>query len=104
MIRGGGTRLETIELAGGRMGIIISIEKAAFRILNRYIVVPGFKRGLGRLISNPFTGRIVVRHGAFWLPLEAAGERPRRSRGTPQEMARRNQLKDRFAFYFCEQA
>jgi deazaflavin-dependent oxidoreductase (nitroreductase family) len=42
------------------MGIIISIEKAAFRILNRHIVVPGFKIGLGRLISNPLTGRIMV--------------------------------------------
>jgi len=42
------------------MGIITSIERAAFRILNQYIVVPGFKIGLGKLISNPLTGRIMV--------------------------------------------
>ncbi|VVB72042.1 F420H(2)-dependent quinone reductase [uncultured archaeon] len=38
----------------------ISIEKTFFWILNQYIVVPAFKRGLGKLISNPLTGSIMV--------------------------------------------
>lgn len=38
----------------------ISIERAFFRILNRYIVVPAFESGLGWLISNPITGSIMV--------------------------------------------
>jgi deazaflavin-dependent oxidoreductase (nitroreductase family) len=73
------TRLETIELAEDTMSITISIEKAAFRILNRYIVVPGFKRGLGRLISNPVVGRIMV--------LKLVGRRTGKIRYTPVNYA-----------------
>jgi deazaflavin-dependent oxidoreductase (nitroreductase family) len=58
---------------------IISIEKAAFMVLNRYIVVPGFKRGLGRLISNPLTGRIMV--------LRLTGRRTGKIRYTPVNYA-----------------
>jgi deazaflavin-dependent oxidoreductase (nitroreductase family) len=72
------TRPEMIELARGRMSII-SLERAAFRILNRYIVVPGFKRGLGRLISNPLTGRIMV--------LKLTGRRTGKIRYTPVNYA-----------------
>jgi deazaflavin-dependent oxidoreductase (nitroreductase family) len=61
------------------MSIIISLEKAAFRILNRYIVVPGFKRGLGRLISNPIVGRIMV--------LKLVGRRTGKIRYTPVNYA-----------------
>jgi deazaflavin-dependent oxidoreductase (nitroreductase family) len=62
------------------MGIITSIEKAAFRILNLYIVVPGFKIGLGRLISNPLTGRIMV--------LKLRGRKTGKVRYTPVNYAR----------------
>ncbi|HNQ55801.1 MAG TPA: nitroreductase/quinone reductase family protein [Methanothrix sp.] len=37
-----------------------SLLRAVFRIVNRFIVVPGFKMGLGRFISNPLTGNIMV--------------------------------------------
>lgn len=37
-----------------------SIQKALFRVLNRYIIVPAFKKGLGKFISNPITGSIMV--------------------------------------------
>lgn len=40
--------------------IFKSIQKALFRVLNRYIIVPAFRNGLGRFISNPITGSIVV--------------------------------------------
>ena len=38
----------------------ISLLRAFFRIVNRFIVVPGFQMGLGRFISNPLTGNIMV--------------------------------------------
>jgi deazaflavin-dependent oxidoreductase (nitroreductase family) len=38
----------------------LSIDRAFFRLLNQYIIVPAFKRGLGKLISNPLTGSIMV--------------------------------------------
>jgi hypothetical protein len=37
-----------------------SLERAFFRIFNKYLVVPAFKMGLGKLISNPITGKIMV--------------------------------------------
>jgi len=37
-----------------------SIQRALFRIFNEYIVVPAFQRNLGRFISNPITGNIMV--------------------------------------------
>ena len=34
--------------------------RRAFRLLNRYWMVPLFRLGLGRWIVNPFTGYIMV--------------------------------------------
>lgn len=36
------------------------VSRALFRFVNRFIVVPAFRMGLGRLISNPLTGQIMV--------------------------------------------
>jgi hypothetical protein len=37
-----------------------SISRAIFRHLNRFIIVPAFKMGLGRVLSNPLTGQVMV--------------------------------------------
>ncbi len=49
--------------------------RAVFRILNRLIVVPAFKAGLGWIISNPIAGNIMV--------LGILGRRTGRMRYTP---------------------
>lgn len=36
------------------------LSRALFRYVNRFIVVPAFKMGLGRLISNPLAGQVMV--------------------------------------------
>jgi deazaflavin-dependent oxidoreductase (nitroreductase family) len=55
------------------------LSKAFFKILNQCIVVPAFKRGLGGLISNPFTGNVMV--------LKTAGRRTGKARYTPVNYA-----------------
>jgi len=52
-----------------------SIQRALFRIFNRYIVVPAFQRNLGRFISNPITGNIMV--------IKTRGRRTGKIRYTP---------------------
>jgi deazaflavin-dependent oxidoreductase (nitroreductase family) len=37
-----------------------SLSRAFFKFLNRFIVVPAFERGLGRTISNPISGHVLV--------------------------------------------
>lgn len=37
-----------------------NFSRTLFRYLNRFIVVPAFKMGLGRFISNPLTGQVMV--------------------------------------------
>lgn len=37
-----------------------NLSRALFRYLNRLVVVPAFKTGLGRLFSNPLTGQVMV--------------------------------------------
>jgi len=37
-----------------------SLSRAIFRRFNEFIVVPAFKMGLGRIISNPLTGHVMV--------------------------------------------
>ena len=37
-----------------------SIQRALFRIFNSYIIVPAFQRNLGKYISNPIIGNIMV--------------------------------------------
>jgi deazaflavin-dependent oxidoreductase (nitroreductase family) len=53
--------------------------RAFFRILNRYIIVPAFKRGLGKLVSNPLTCRIMV--------LKTIGRKTGKVRYTPVSYA-----------------
>lgn len=36
------------------------LSRALFRYLNRFIVVPAFRIGLGKLISNPLVGQVMV--------------------------------------------
>jgi deazaflavin-dependent oxidoreductase (nitroreductase family) len=36
------------------------LSRALFRYLNRLVVVPAFKMGLGRIFSNPLTGQVMV--------------------------------------------
>jgi len=55
------------------------LSKAFFKFINRYIVVPTFKRGFGKLISNPLTGRIMV--------LETIGRKTGKIRYTPVSYA-----------------
>jgi len=57
----------------------MSINRVFFRVLNRYIVVPAFKIGLGRLLSNPLTGRIMV--------LKTTGRKTGKMRYTPVSYA-----------------
>lgn len=56
-----------------------SMQRAAFRIINRYIVVPAFKRGFGRFISNPVLGQIMV--------LKTTGRKTGKIRYTPVNYA-----------------
>lgn len=37
-----------------------NFSRALFRYLNRLVVVPAFKMGLGRFFSNPLTGQVMV--------------------------------------------
>jgi deazaflavin-dependent oxidoreductase (nitroreductase family) len=53
-----------------------------FRIVNRLIVVPGFQMGLGRFISNPLTGNIMV--------LGILGRKTGKIRYAPVSFARRD--------------
>jgi deazaflavin-dependent oxidoreductase (nitroreductase family) len=57
-----------------------SVLRAFFRLANRFIVVPAFQRGLGRIISNSFTGDIMV--------LGIAGRKTGKIRYTPVSYAR----------------
>jgi deazaflavin-dependent oxidoreductase (nitroreductase family) len=54
--------------------------RAAFRIINRFIVVPAFQNNLGKLISNPLTGDIMV--------LGISGRKTGKIRYTPVSFAR----------------
>jgi hypothetical protein len=55
------------------------ISRMLFRSLNQLIIVPAFKIGLGRLISNQLTGHIMV--------LKTLGRRTGKSRYTPVSYA-----------------
>jgi len=55
------------------------LSRTFFKFLNRYIVVPAFKRGFGKFISNPLTGRIMV--------LETIGRKTGKIRYTPVSYA-----------------
>jgi deazaflavin-dependent oxidoreductase (nitroreductase family) len=57
-----------------------SVLRAFFRLVNRFIVVPAFHRGLGRIISNSLTGDIMV--------LGIAGRKTGKIRYTPVSYAR----------------
>ncbi|MBN1235217.1 MAG: nitroreductase family deazaflavin-dependent oxidoreductase [Methanotrichaceae archaeon] len=57
-----------------------SILRAVFRFANRFIVVPAFQRGLGRIISNSLTGDIMV--------LGILGRKSGKMRYTPVSYAR----------------
>jgi deazaflavin-dependent oxidoreductase (nitroreductase family) len=57
-----------------------SVLRAFFRLANRFIVVPAFQRGLGRIISNSITGDIMV--------LGIAGRKTEKIRYTPVSYAR----------------
>jgi deazaflavin-dependent oxidoreductase (nitroreductase family) len=57
--------------------------RAVFRIVNRMIVVPGFKMGLGRFISNPLTGNIMV--------LGIRGKKTGKMRYAPVSFARQDE-------------
>jgi deazaflavin-dependent oxidoreductase (nitroreductase family) len=57
-----------------------SVLRAIFRFVNRFIVVPAFQRGLGRIISNPLTGDIMV--------LGILGRKTGKIRYTPVSYAR----------------
>jgi deazaflavin-dependent oxidoreductase (nitroreductase family) len=58
---------------------ITFIQREFFRILNRYFIVPAFRRGLGKFISNPITGSIMV--------LKTIGRKTRKNRYTPVNYA-----------------
>jgi deazaflavin-dependent oxidoreductase (nitroreductase family) len=55
------------------------LSRTFFKFLNRYIVVPAFKKGLGKLMSNPLTGRVMV--------LETIGRKTGKIRYTPVNYA-----------------
>jgi deazaflavin-dependent oxidoreductase (nitroreductase family) len=57
-----------------------SVLRTFFRFVNRFIVVPAFRRGWGRIISNSLTGDIMV-HGI-------TGRRTGKIRYTPVSYAR----------------
>jgi deazaflavin-dependent oxidoreductase (nitroreductase family) len=52
-----------------------SFQRALFRLFNRYIVVPAFQRNLGKYISNPITGNIMV--------IKTRGRKTGKTRYTP---------------------
>jgi hypothetical protein len=56
-----------------------SVQRAFFRFINRFIVVPAFQKGWGRIISNSLTGNIMV--------LGIAGRKTGRIRYTPVSYA-----------------
>jgi deazaflavin-dependent oxidoreductase (nitroreductase family) len=60
-----------------------SVLRAFFRFVNRFIVVPAFRRGWGRIISNSITGDIMV--------LGITGRRTGKIRYTPVSYARTGQ-------------
>jgi deazaflavin-dependent oxidoreductase (nitroreductase family) len=55
------------------------LSRAFFKFVNRYIVVPAFRRGFGSLLSNPLTGRVMV--------LETIGRKTGKTRYTPVNYA-----------------
>ncbi len=57
-----------------------SVLRAFFRFINRFIVVPAFQTGWGRIISNSITGDVMV--------LGIAGRRTGKVRYTPVSYAR----------------
>jgi deazaflavin-dependent oxidoreductase (nitroreductase family) len=57
-----------------------SFLRALFRLVNRFIVVPAFQRGLGQIISNSLTGNIMV--------LGILGRKTGKIRYTPVSYAR----------------
>jgi hypothetical protein len=57
-----------------------SVLRAFFRLINRFIVVPAFQLGWGRIISNPITGDVMV--------LGITGRRTGKIRYTPVSYAR----------------
>lgn len=60
-----------------------SVLRAFFRLINRFIVVPAFQLGWGRIISNPITGDVMV--------LGITGRRTGKMRYTPVSYARMGQ-------------
>jgi deazaflavin-dependent oxidoreductase (nitroreductase family) len=58
---------------------ITFIQRGFLSILNRYFIVPAFRRGLGKFISNPITGSIMV--------LKTMGRKTRKNRYTPVNYA-----------------
>lgn len=52
-----------------------SLQRAVFRIANRYIIVPAFMKGFGRFVSNPVLGQIMV--------LKTTGRKTGKIRYTP---------------------
>jgi deazaflavin-dependent oxidoreductase (nitroreductase family) len=57
-----------------------SVLRTIFRLINRFIVVPAFQLGWGRIISNPITGDVMV--------LGITGRRTGKMRYTPVSYAR----------------
>lgn len=57
-----------------------SVLRAFFRLVNRFIVVPAFQMGLGRIVSNSLTGDIMV--------LGVTGRKTGKIRYTPVSYAR----------------
>jgi deazaflavin-dependent oxidoreductase (nitroreductase family) len=53
--------------------------RRAFRLINKYFMVPAYRMGLGALISNPFSGYIMV--------IKATGRKTGRARYAPVNYA-----------------
>ena len=53
--------------------------RLAFRLLNKFIMVPIFRLGLGALVGNPLTGYIMV--------IQTVGRKSGRARYTPVNYA-----------------
>jgi hypothetical protein len=60
-----------------------SVLRAFFRLINRFIVVPAFQHGWGRIISNPIVGNVMV--------LGIRGRRTGQMHYTPVSYARMEQ-------------
>lgn len=58
-----------------QMCMLKSIQRALFRIFNSYIIVPAFQRNLGKYISNPIIGNIMV--------IKTRGRKTGKTRYTP---------------------